>query len=50
MHEGPEEPNQFEDFKTKCRKTDTRQVKDTELSVSSDVLDLIVPDALAKIP
>lgn len=24
MHEGPEEPNQFEDFKIKCRRADTR--------------------------
>lgn len=24
MPEGPEEPNQFEDLKTKCRKADTR--------------------------
>lgn len=28
MHEGPEEPNQFEDFKIKCRRADTRQMKD----------------------
>lgn len=29
MYEGPEKPNQFEDFKTKCRRADTRQIKDT---------------------